>query len=348
MRNILTVLIFFLIISCGSNNPKLSNGSKILQHKILNPDMDVMYPSIRIFDTLALVVSLPTLKKNNFISVYSLNDYKQIISFANYGKAGDEFLRAAIVSGNSKEKHFSLFDSRKQKLFTYAIKEAPFLKVSLVESKSIQRFDEIFQIEQLANYNDQYNVGVVVESNDGLLALFDNDYKLITTFCSNPYGDVLSIKDLLNFCRGNIAVKNKYIVYSTTHFPYIVCYSINDGKPEKLWEDKYMKSYHKIDATTGELVFPKESPADLIGMHLGEKFIYLFLHDGKKIDLDFNIADKSDANKVLIYDYKGSRIAEFLLDQSFFRGTVSKNEKILYGIARVPEFALISFDLPDL
>lgn len=348
MRKLSLFFLLATLLSCGNNSQKDIPIKKLsLNHKVCISEMRADAPELQIIDSMILVVSGygSSMINENFTTLYSLNSFEPILSFGNKGKAGNEFNNVRPSVGNEKEDSFVLLDYLTSRVFSYQIKtDADSTRVILDSIKKMPSLKEFGTSSHVSRYSDEYNIALSLKSNDELLALLDNDYNLISTFGENPYGDV-SILSLLNRFQGDMKVRGEYIVYAITRLPYIACYTVEKGIPKKLWDDQYLESNHTIDSRTQTLHFAGKDKGWVLDISLGEKYIYIFLYDGNKNTVDYRDPEKCDANKVLVYNYKGNQVAELTLDARVWSGAVSEDERTLYGIARIPEFSLISYDL---
>lgn len=349
MRKILLLFSVAALLSCGSNSQNDVQIKKLaLNHKVCIPDMRAFAPSLQIIDSMILVVSgNGTMIKDNFTSLYSLNSFEPILSFGNMGKARNEFNSARPAIGNEKVNCFALYDYSTSRIFSYHIDvDAKPTKVVLDSIKNIPPIEGTFGMDNTAKYNEEYNIGLLLKGNDELFALLDNDYNVVSTFGENPYEDV-SMMSMLNRFQGKLKVRDEYIIYAITRLPYIVCYTIEDGIPKKLWDDQYLETNHTVNSNTRVMHFAGKDKGWVLDISLGDKYIYIFLYDGNKNTVDFRDPEKCDANKVLVYNYKGTQVAELTLDARVWSGAVSEDERTLYGVARIPEFSLVSYDLPE-
>lgn len=332
-----------LILSCNDER-KIEFGKQInIRHKLLNSNLDLgRVNPIFIIDSMLFIHSKGD--SEGCFKLYSLSDYHEITSFGSIGRGPNEFYSPSPMIGNEQNNQVSIFDINGYKIVTFSVNRAyPNANIVPVCAKKINGgAKDMYPYFCMTKYNDSLTVGICSKDYGEMLGLLDSNLNIVQYFGNAPINEGLSGSFRFN---GFVQAKKDKIVYVPIDYQYIACYTIKDLSPQKLWEDTYIKNDYSI--VQGSVNFSSNARGRLNGLTLGNKYIYLYVNDNKKSDINSLSSENLNPNNVFIYDYAGKHIAKLSLDMRILRGCVSEDERTLYGIAYTPEPALVSFELPE-
>lgn len=342
-NNILFIAIILVLIhSCNDKKEDVFAKEIKIMHKMHTPDLNIGFAeNPQIIDSM-LFTSTDRVREG-CCKLYSLSNYQEIASFGSIGRGPNEFYCPTSMIGNEKENQVSVYDLNGNKIVTYLINRTNFnVSVTPVCSKQINGGSrDMYPYYTMAKYNDSITVGVCNKDYGEMLGLLDRNLNVVTYFGDTPINEGFSPRFRFH---GFVQVKKDRLVYVPVDYQYIACYTINNMEPQKLWEDNYIKNEYTLDQ--GAISFSPNATGRLSGMSLGEKYIYLYVNDNKKSDINPFSGKSIYSDKIYIYDYEGKHIAKLCMDMRILNGCVSEDERTLYGIAYNPEPALVSFELP--
>ena len=115
---------------------------------------------------------------------------------------------------------------------------------------------------------------------------------------------------------------------------------------QKKWSFYYNEAHYGV--RNGDLLFDREkSVGKVLGLNTDGRYVYLLYLDQLLSEYDFKNPDKSLANKILVFDYKGNHVAVLSLDCRLQAMAFSPKNRKIYGIAQLPEPVIVEFDLPE-
>lgn len=352
---LILVTLVFSLFGCKENKDKSDVKTFKLEHKIIKEDIDDVAPRILLLDSIILMKSSGL--KENIISLYSRDTYEKKVSFGARGNAGNEYIFPMTCHGNYEKNHFSIYDVMKNRMYNYkinpSVKDLDLITLdihSLGGNQQRRSLDEkgpakaeLRSVIRAARYNEDFSVCLTLEDNDKLLALIDSNYNVIEKFGKHPYGE-LDYLTLSNLFQGKFRIKNDYIVYSPNDIPYLVCYTIENNETKLLWEKEYNPFIYNTNS--GKIRLNPTNKGSLTDLDLGDKYIYLFINNIEIAKYDFLKPTMSDANKLLIFSYEGSLVADIELDTYVYSVAVCEEDLTIYAVSRVHTTNYMKFDLP--
>lgn len=188
-------------------------------------------------------------------------------------------------------------------------------------------------------------VSLFLKDSVSMFTLSDSRLQKECRFGDSPVGGSLSWYGMRNFLNGHMATNGKKFFFATEDLPWLTAYSMQDGTMKKQWECFYRTPYYKV--SNDAIQYDKEkSTGPLRGLCADSRFLYLLYRDEPLSSYDWKEVEKSCSNKVLVYSHDGEFVTTFNLDCYLKSIAISANGKKLYGIARMPEYTLVEFDLP--
>lgn len=176
--------------------------------------------------------------------------------------------------------------------------------------------------------------------------LSDSTLMPIDYFGDLPMKEELSFIAARNRLNGRIATYNGKMAFGTTKLPYLAFYRIRNEKMEKMWDLYYAETVYGVK--NGDLLFDKDkAKGPLLDLKMDSRYIYVLFLDQLLSDYNYNNAEKSASNKILVFDYDGNNIANFNLDCRIQEMAVLAKGRKLYGLTQHPDFSLVEFILPD-
>lgn len=350
MKRILFLILCISVTFPGCNNKKKDNykfpKEHSLQGKIYDTEIIDVAPDLFVMDSLLITVS--SRLKENFGSIYSINDsMKKIMSFGNKGRGPKEFYSPQLTSvdGNT----FVIHNVNRMEVALMEILQDSG-KIEVVENKRLG-FDRIvrgnigFEDRYVSKIDSNF-VAVSYGTPHQFFSLYDKDMKWLGFFGDNPIGVSLEHMSAIQL-HGNLEVRNGKMFYSLYNLPIVVCYEMKEGVPQKKWEDTFYESYYEVkDRKMG---FSKAKSKGLsLDMWAGDKYVYILFLDILMAEYDARVPEKSKANIVLVYDHDGNRIARLNLSHRIYRLCVNEDETRIYAFTTTPEDKIISFDIPAL
>ena len=189
-------------------------------------------------------------------------------------------------------------------------------------------------------------VSLFLKDSASMFTLSDSRLQKEYRFGDSPVSGSLSWYGMRNYLNGHMAVSDKNFFFATEDLPWLAAYSLEDGTMKKQWECFYRTPHYKV--SNDAIQYDKEkSTGPLKAICADSHFIYLLYRDELLSSYDWKEVRNSCSNKVLVYSHDGEAVTTFNLDCHLKSIAISANGKKLYGIARMPEYTLVEFDLPD-
>ena len=189
-------------------------------------------------------------------------------------------------------------------------------------------------------------VSLFLKDSASMFTLSDSRLQKECRFGDSPVVGNLSWYGMRNCLNGYMATNEKKFFFATEDLPWLATYSLQDGAMKKQWECFYRTPYYKV--SNDAIQYDKEkSTGPLKAICADSHFLYLLYRDELLSSYDWKEIQNSCSNKVLVYSHDGEHVSTFYLDCYLKSIAVSANGKKLYGIARIPEYTLVEFDLPD-
>ena len=189
-------------------------------------------------------------------------------------------------------------------------------------------------------------VSLFLKDSVSMFTLSDSRLQKECRFGESPIDGSLSWYGMRNFLNGYMVASGKKFFFATENLPWLVAYSLQDGEMKKQWECFYRTPYYKV--SNDAIKYDKgKSTGPLKALCADAKFLYLLYRDEQLSSYDWKDVQNSCSNKVLVYSHDGEFVTTFNLDCYLKSIAIGANGKKLYGIARMPEYTFVEFDLPD-
>lgn len=341
---ILTVLPL-LLVGCGGGKEVVKRDFTTFELKGDTLPMEILATFPKLFtldDSLLLVTSI---RDEPLFKVYRKDSSEPIATYGSLGRSNLEFLQPVVTTllGDT----IIVNDAS-----TAMIAEIKY-DVNLNQFREIERNDyQRRKPDSLSNYfaldfpinklSDGNYVGSSLNAYDKLFSYYDSDLKFQSNFGvleELKGAEAMSIK---SYSQSYLASYNNILVSASLDLPYISAYSIRDGEPTKMWDDRIYPLYVKVDG--GGIKYDREKARGKFGcVTMSDRFIYvlfrdIYLRDNREVD---------NGSIVLVYDYEGNRLARLNLPEYLYCIAVEKNDSELYGIEFI-ETKIMSYDIKDI
>lgn len=240
----------------------------------------------------SLLITVSSRLKENFGSVYSINDsMKKILSFGNIGRGPKEFYAPQLTSvdGNT----FVIHNLNRQEVALMEIVQDSG-KIEIVENKRLE-FERI--MHDNTSFEDRYVskidsnfVAVSYGTPHQFFSLYDKDMKWLGFFGDNPIGVSLEHMSAIQL-HGNLKVRNGKMFYSLHNLPIVVCYEIKDGVLQKKWKDTFYESHYEVRNRSLRFSSTKTIGSNN-AMWAGNKFLYILFLDIPIFEKDVLVPEK--------------------------------------------------------
>ncbi|MDH6534743.1 hypothetical protein D0T51_08440 [Parabacteroides sp. 52] len=180
------------------------------------------------------------------------------------------------------------------------------------------------------------------EYRKGLWGLCNRKKKEIDFFGDYPIKQEYTSSAFLPLFRGDIAEKNKQLVYVSNTFGYISSYTYSPKKIEKQWERQVADFL--VEEKVSRVVVDKMHTSGFQDVYMTEKYIYGLYngyskHSGWKAN-----------NSLIVFDRAGNALAHYQLADHMEQIAVDSQDKYLYASYNpfVNESYLVRFALPEI
>ncbi|MDD2286428.1 MAG: BF3164 family lipoprotein [Paludibacter sp.] len=345
------LILIVIVIGCTSVGKEKTditfNSNYTLKHKVYDTELFISYGRIAVIDTFLIVVSN---QKDFFCKVYSIpGNMKELYSYGYIGNGPGEFLQPMLTY--SYNNTFGLNELNKQELAIMQLVNSN-NNLSIIEQARLKAPYEMKKGElnppdyYFSKLNDTHYVSLLCAGQDRFFSLFDCTLTHISQFGESPIPEELSVLSSRNQLQGRIATSNGTMVFATSNLPYLSCYQLKNDKMQKQWSFFYGQVYYGV--RNGDLLFDKEkSFGQVLDLEMDTQYIYVLYLDQLLSEYNYKQTDKSLANKILVFDYKGNAVAKLHLSCRINEMAISGDQTKLFGIAQLPEPTLVEFDLPQ-
>lgn len=318
-----------------------------LKHKAYDTELMLTIGYMQSLDSLLLITSLETDKICTFYSLQ--NNMKEVFQYGTLGNGPGEYLQPLLTYsyGNS----FGINEVNKQELIVLGL-DMVNGKISVSEQK---RMKVPYKIEKeklnLPDYyfirlDDSHFVSQVCAGENNFFTLLDDSLRPVERFGESPVREELPPYASRTRLHGHLAAHEGTLFFASNNLPYLSCYQLKFDKMYKKWSFYYNEAHYGI--RNGDLLFDREkSFGKVLDLDTDGRYVYLLYLDQLLSEYDFKKPDKSLANKILVFDYEGNRIAVLSLDCRIQTMTISSENGKIYGIAQQPEPIIVEFGLPE-
>lgn len=346
------LMLFILVIAFAScTNTYRSNISfneeYTLKHQLYDTELMISIGRIKVVDTLLICISLQQMP---FCKVYSIpSGMKEVGSYGSIGNGPQEFLQPLLTY--SYDNTFGLNELNKNELAIIELNNEDG-QLFIEEQKRLkgtyeQRKEEIpLRDYHYLRLDSAHYISLLRGGEGRFFSLLDSALMPIRRFGESPIPEELPVMASYSALNGCIAANNGVMAFATTQLPYLACYRMQSGEMYKQWSFFYDQPHYGV--RNEELLFDKEkSFGKVLNLEMDDRYIYVLYLDQLLSEYDYNKIEKSCANKVLVFDHEGNAVAKLHLDCRIYEMTVSGDRTKLFGIAPLPDPALVAFDLPE-
>ena len=351
-KYILFIGILMIIYGCKpfSNQKETISFKKEyeLRYKAYDNELMFAYANIGALDSFLVLVSN---QPDSFCTAYSIGKgMKETCQYGIIGNGPEEFLQPMLTYAFGNV--FILNDLNKGELAlmklhakqdTAFIQEEKKLKIRKQRKDDNRHFYDI----RISRLDANHYVSYLGMDKGQMFGLFDDTLTPMSEFGESPIPEELSPAMIFMRLNGPLATYNGAMAFTLSDLPYLCCYKLVNGQMEKQCDFFFDKPYYAV--RNGDILYDRDKTfGSSLGLVMDEHFIYVLYLDQLLSEYNYKDPEKSFANKILIFDYKGTPIARLKLDCRIQSMALSADHKKLYGIANIPEPTLVEFELPNL
>lgn len=279
------------------------------------------------------------------VELYSLPDMKKHTTYGSIGQGPEEFLLPMLAFAEDRE--IGVNDLKSQSLTLLSIRED---KDSLSLSNRQRLVSDEGRSNSVRSFirigKDHY-AGIIAQKSGEFFALADSNLHTVGYFGESPVDDpslsIFASRMRLGNCR--TASFGDSFVYSTRDLPFLAKYHLENGSMVRDWSLYFDKTYYEV--RDGDLLFSKESTfGQVMSVQMDHEYIYVLYLDQLMSEYDYGNSEKSQANKILVFNYQGEQVSTLKLDCRIGRMALCRKRNLLFGIANLPEPTLVRFNLP--
>ncbi|MDL2281756.1 TolB-like 6-bladed beta-propeller domain-containing protein [Parabacteroides sp. OttesenSCG-928-G06] len=343
-------LSFLLFFSCTSGHQKDEvikfEKEYMLKHKDYETELLITYGRLTVIDTFLVLVSN---QRESLCKVYSIPEgMKEVASYGRFGNGPKEFLQPLLTY--SYNNTFGLNELNKQELAIMELVEENG-EVCITEQKRLKapyqrKKGELNPSDYyFSKLDDSHYVSLLCAGKNRFFSLLDSSLTPIKQFGESPIAEELPVIASRRRLRGSMTAENGTMVFAAADIPYLACYKLETNEMVKQWSFFYDQTFYEV--RNDDLLLSKEkSYGYLLDLQMDSRFIYILYLDQLLSEYDSKLTEKSCANKVLVFDYKGNAVAKLHLDCRINGMAISKDRTKLFGLAQLPDPVFVVFDLP--
>lgn len=351
MRKIILFALVPLIFSSVACNKRNTEPFKEydIRGKLYDTEIFARMPHIAGMDSLLIVYQYETTGK--LVTIYSPEEnMKEITSFGTKGRGPGEYYALGINSTHGN-RFFGTNMNMQELVVAEVTRDSSRVEIREVERLKFDRIvhdDIAFQDNTISYLDEGHFVGLSYGGPGKFFSLYDNRMNWLTHFGNGPVEEDIKITNTRMYLNGYMATNNGALVFAPMRLPKILFYGDmkEGGVPRKKWEDTFYNSFFKIN--NGRIGFDDTRTVGVVrNVEMGDKYIYVLFLDIPLSKISMAKTETSAANIIFVYDYEGNRIARLNLDYRINDFCVDPNDAKIYGIAPIPEYHIVEFDLPE-
>lgn len=345
---ILGCVFFFALESCIHNKSENLNNIKeySLEHSFCC-DLMISSGRMQMVDSFLVIVSH---EQDKICSVYEIGDeVKEIYNYGSIGNGPKDFLQPMLTGAYKNE--FTLNEINKRELVILSILDS--VNGLIIEERTRLRApykpskDELVLSDiAFARLDDEHYVSMTSSGNGRFFTLSDSFIQPIMRFGDSPILEELPPIVSRNRLGGLLAASNGRMVFAATKMPYLASYSLKENIMKKNWDLFYYETNFSV--SKGDLLFDREKAlGPLLDLKMDSKYIYVCYMDQPLSEYDYNQTDKSCADKILVFNHEGQKIAIVDLDCRINAMAIDRNKGFIWAIAQNPDMSLVKFVMPE-
>lgn len=343
---IFTFAAALLLSACGGAD---SGEERIfaLKHTLRNAEL----PSdVQIAVSDSFVVLLSAFFDDGCCRTYSTDgSMKHCGSFGRIGNGEGEFRQPALTFATGNMLGVNDINEMTLTLVTIdgigAMSVADRMKAEYKRTRSIEDYIPMDRRFTLLPGTGHY-VSLFMKDSASMFTLSDSRLKPLCRFGDSSVEGNLSFMGMSNYLNGFMAASGTKFFFAMNELPYLAAYSFEDGAMKKKWE-KFYRTPHYVVSNDAVRYDKERATGPLFSMCADDRYIYLLYMDGLLSSYDYNDVSRSSSDKILVFDHSGEYVAALHCDCRLKKIAVDGKRRKLYGVARMPQYALVEFDLPD-
>ena len=343
---IFTFAAALLLSACGGAD---SGAERVfaLKHTLRNAEL----PSdVQIAISDSFVVLLSAFFEDGCCRTYSTNgSLEQCGSFGRIGNGEGEFCQPVLTFADGNM--FGVNDINEMSLTLVTIEGNGAMSVAdrmKAEYKRVRNIDDYIPMDRRFTLlpGTGHYVSLFMKDSASMFTLSDSRLKPLCRFGDSPVEGNLSFMGMSNYLNGFMAASGAEFFFAMNELPYLAAYAFEDGAMKKRWE-KFYRSPHYAVSNDAVRYDKERATGPLFSMCADDRHIYLLYMDGLLSSYDYNDISKSSSDKILVFDHSGEYVAALHCDCRLKKIAVDGKRRKLYGVALMPQCALVEFDLPD-
>ena len=342
---IFTFVATLLLSACGSTD---SGAERIFTLKHTLRSMEL--PSdVQIAVSDSFVVLLSSFFEDGCCRTYSTDgSMKQFGSFGRIGNGEGEFRQPVLTFADGNM--FGVNDINEMSMTIVTVDGSGVMSVAdrmKAEYKRTRNIEDYIPMDRRFTLLPEtgHYVSVFMKDSASMFTLSDSRLKPLCRFGDSPVDGNLSFMGMSNYLNGFMAASGAEFFFAMNELPYLAAYALEGGAMKKKWEKFYRTPHYAV--SNDAVRYDKErATGPLFSMCADDRYIYLLYMDGLLSSYDYNDISKSSSDKILVFDHSGEYVAALHCDCRLKKIAVDGKRRKLYGIARMPEYTLVEFDLP--
>lgn len=300
---------------------------------------------IECVDTFLVVTHLA---QNDFCHVYAIpSGMKEVLACGSLGNGPGEFLQPMVTY--AYENTFGLNDINVQTLAVMSLESLD----KTVEIRELSRMKAPYKRVRgelnPADYNfvrldEQHFVSLLCGKDGSFFSLLDANLQPLKRFGESPVEDKITALSSRTYLKGCLSAHDGHMVFAANKLPYLAKYRLEHGTMVKDWSFYFDRSFYECKDQV--LLFSKtRSFGQVLDLDMDDRYIYVLYLDQLLSEYDYQIPQKSMANKVLVFDYAGLPVAKLVLDKRIYQMALCPRLHKIIGLGNLPEPSLVSFDV---
>lgn len=347
IRNLIIVVFALMMFGCGDGNKnKTTHVTEYnLKHKF-HKELFFNAPKLAVMGDYLIISDI--YQRDSICRLYAIDKgMEEVAAYGNIGNGPGEFIQPALTYAGEDE--FFMNEVNHSLLAVIGIVE----EGGQVQLKEKERLKGVYKPKKgeivprdlfYTPLGSNHYVSLIEAGEDRYFNLLDSTLAPITSFGELPIKEKLDPMVVRNRLQGKIAVHGETLFVGTTKLPYLASYTLRQGSMEKDWSVFYETPHYSI--SNGDVKFSREhSKGPLLSLRADSRYIYLLYVD--KLLWESETGDiPRCTNKVFIFNHQGEKVACLNLDCSLSLMEIDMKRNKIYGVAHVPDYALVEFDLP--
>jgi peroxiredoxin len=343
---IFTFAAALLLSACGGAD-SATERVFALKHTLRNAEL----PSdVQIAISDSFVVLLSAFFEDGCCRTYSTDgSLEQCGSFGRIGNGEGEFCQPVLTFADGNM--FGVNDINEMSLTLVTIEGNGAMSVAdrmKAEYKRERNIDDYIPMDRRFTLlpGTGHYVSLFMKDSASMFTLSDSRLKPLCRFGDSPVEGNLSFMGMSNYLNGFMAASGAEFFFAMNELPYLAAYALEGGAMKKKWEKFYRTPHYAV--SNDAVRYDKErATGPLFSMCADDRYIYLLYMDGLLSSYDYNDISKSSSDKILVLDHSGEYVAALHCDCRLKKIAVDGKRRKLYGVALMPQCALVEFDLPD-